>query len=311
MESRFDEIVKNHLKLRNIHEFALFCMSRQGGRTAVEILARAFIMDGKYAYVGQDLTGMRSLGTNSLVFRYSEKDNVPPGISVIKPEGVMLMNEWLIAPNPSAGGLMGSTINRFEVLSNYNEGLLMVCTAKEPEVVAYPVDFRGTVATVDADRIFMEKVGIMPPTAGITALGLFAKATGLIKVETIIRALTEHERLGKRVRELNAACVQTAYEKTKIARDVKLAATKVPREENEIMEAIANLWQDDLPVCDTKKCVCIECLAAYYCPEAAIRWEDEAINIDYSRCKSCGTCVMECPEKAMRMENGKIVKGKV
>jgi 2-oxoacid:acceptor oxidoreductase delta subunit (pyruvate/2-ketoisovalerate family) len=52
-----------------------------------------------------------------------------------------------------------------------------------------------------------------------------------------------------------------------------------------------------------RKCVCIECLSAYYCPEAVISWEDEAIKIDYDFCKGCGTCVLECPENAITMED--------
>jgi len=307
MELSVDKAVRNHVSQSSFHEFALFCVARQGGRTAVEILARAFIMDGKYAYVGQNLTGLRSMGTNTLIFRYSDIDNVPPGISIIKPEGVMLMHEALIIPDLSTG-LAGATINRFEVLKRHTGGLLMVCTPKEPKDVEYPVDFHGSVATVDAEGIFVEKVGIQPPTSGITSLGLFVKATGLIKLETLSRAIMEHERLSKRVREINVACMEVAYEKAEVAHDITLKAKQVPQKDNDIMAEISTLWQTDLPVCDIRKCVCIECLAAYCCPEAAIRWEDEAIIFDYDYCKSCGTCVMECPENAIRMEDSRIVK---
>ena len=274
----------------------------------MEVLARALIMEGKYAYVGQDLTGLRSLGTNSMIVRCSDTDNIPPGTGTINPDGVMLMNEALIIPNPQATGLAGSPVNRFDVLSRQTRGTLMVCTSKDPGSVAYPVDFHGTVATVDADAIFNEIVGTQPAIAGITSLGLFSRATGVVKLETLIRALMEHERLGKRTRQANVACVEAAYERTKLAHGVTLTATRVPREDPEIMALISTLWQNDLPVCDTDRCVCSVCLAAVYCPEAVISWEDEAITIDFDRCKSCGTCVRECPRDAMRMESGRVAK---
>lgn len=304
-KSTVSEAVRNHMSLSNIHEFALFCIARQGGKTAVEILARAFIMEGKHVYVGQSLTGKRSMGTNSLIFRYSDIDNVPPGISINIPEGIMLMHEALIIPDVPSG-LGQSNINRFEALKQHTGGLLMVNTTKDPEEVDYPVDFQGTVATVDAEGIFIEKVGTQPPPSGITALGLFAKATGLIKIKTLSKAVMEHERLSKRVREINVACMEEAYEKTKVSHDIMLKAKPALQEAEEVKAEISTLWRTDLPKCDTTKCVCIECIAAFYCPDAVIKWEDEMIIFDYDNCKSCGTCAKECPENAISMVNDHI-----
>ena len=76
-------------------------------------------------------------------------------------------------------------------------------------------------------------------------------------------------------------------------------------------KSVSTLWREYLPVCDVKKCVCIECLAAYYCPEGVIRWQDEAYHVDYDFCKGCGTCAVECPEKAIVMEEAEKVLAKV
>ena len=81
-----------------IYEFPVFCIARQGGRTALEILARACIMEGKHAYIGQNLTGLRSMGTNSMVLRFAETEDIPPGFGVNHPRGVMFMHEILVRP---------------------------------------------------------------------------------------------------------------------------------------------------------------------------------------------------------------------
>jgi pyruvate ferredoxin oxidoreductase delta subunit len=40
-----------------------------------------------------------------------------------------------------------------------------------------------------------------------------------------------------------------------------------------------------------------------YCPEPAIRKRDDGkIEFDYDYCKGCGICSVECPTKAIKME---------
>jgi pyruvate ferredoxin oxidoreductase delta subunit len=311
-----DEFVRSQL-----YEFAFFSIGRQGGRTAVEILARALIMEGKNVYVGQNLTGKRSMGTNSIVARFGSAPDIPATVSITQPRGLMFMHEALVWPDygPYA------QIKRAEVVSKFQSGLLMVCTAKAPEEVEYPIDFSGTVATADAEAIFLEKVSIQPPPSGITSLGLFVAANrDLVALESVKQATFAHERLSKRVREMNVDCIQKAYETAKIAENVQLKGKMPLAEFKELAnrppssdlitpeeKSVSTLWRECLPVCDVKKCVCIECLAAYYCPEGVISWKDEAYHVDYDFCKGCGTCALECPEKAIAMEDAEKVMTKM
>lgn len=309
------EIIKwvaEHYRRSGIHEFPFFAIGRQGGRTAIEILARAFILEGKQVYVGQNLSGSRSMGTNNIVLRFADVPELPATISVLQPQGVMFMHEALMWPDYGPY----TQLKRAQVVSDFQSGILMVCTSRAPEEVEYPIPFSGTVATVDAEAIFSEKVGIQPAPSGITALGLFVAATGLVQVDSVKKAIFAHERLSKRVRELNVECMQAAYETARVARDVKLGgkgtreayvelANRPPTSDLVTAEekSVSTLWRPSLPVCDVRKCVCIECLAAYYCPEGVIRWQDEAYSVDYDFCKGCGTCALECPEKAITMED--------
>jgi 2-oxoacid:acceptor oxidoreductase delta subunit (pyruvate/2-ketoisovalerate family) len=286
-----------------IYEFPIFCIARQGGRTAVEILARACIMEGKHAYIGQNLTGLRSMGTNSMVIRFADTEDIPPGFDVNHPRGAMFMHEILIRP---FRGAMMAQLTPGAVINQLNTGVLMVCTSKSPEDVVYPSPFEGTVATVDAEAIFSERVGIQPAPSGITALGLFVAATeNLVKLESVKEATMAHERLNKSVRELNVICLEEAYEKAKVVHDFKFPG--LPEEEADSFtrysaeggsrkqtRSLSAMWRSKLPICDMTKCDCGECLSAYFCPEGAISWEDDVIHFDYNFCKTCGTCAAEC-----------------
>jgi len=316
--SNLKEALRDQYERKGIYEFPFFCIGRQGGRTAVEILARALNREGKHVYLGQNL-GRRSMATNNMVVRFSETRHIPSGISVMRANGMLFMHEALLWPD--YGSLDYSQIRRAEYVKKFRSGILMVCTSKKPEEVEYPIDFEGTVATVDAEAIFLEKIPIQPAPFGITSLGLFVAATGdLVKLESIKQATLEHERLKKRVRQLNVECIEKAFEMTRVVQNLKLRG-KVSIEEYEGMaqrrpssemitpeeKSIGTLWRDHLPVCDVKKCVCIECLAAYFCPEGVISWKDESYQVDYNFCKGCGTCAVECPEKAIAMEKAETV----
>lgn len=326
MENKPDilKLIHDHFDRREINEFAFFCIARQGGRTALEILARAFITEGKYAYIGQNLTGLRSMGTNNIVARFADTPDIPSGISITHPRGIMIMHEALVWPEPSFL-LSAPQINRSEVIKNCREGILMLCTSKAPAEAEYPVDFEGTVATVDAEAIFAERVGIQPAPSGITALGVFLAATGdLVTLESVKKAILDHDRLSKRARELNVICMQEAYEKARVSHNFKLKG-KMSLEEYEKVssrqptsgyitsndKSVSTKWRTKVPVCDTTKCVCIECLSAYSCPEGVISWEDEAFQVDYEFCKGCGTCVMECPEHAITMEDEEVLMNRL
>ncbi|MGD6808502.1 MAG: 4Fe-4S binding protein [Candidatus Bathyarchaeia archaeon] len=62
-------------------------------------------------------------------------------------------------------------------------------------------------------------------------------------------------------------------------------------------------WKTYMPVRDLEKCVtCLTCVML--CPEGAIRWRPELgkIEFDLSFCKGCGICANECPTKAISMK---------
>lgn len=303
-----EKAVRNHFERTKIHELPVLGYARQGGRTGVEVLARAFTMEGRHVYIGAKLAA-RSRGNNEMVLRIADMEEIPRGTAVTHPMGILALHEDLLWPIRVFRGM-----DRAEIVGRSTKGILMICTHKAPESIEVPLDFEGTVAILDADAIFNERIGREPAAIGITATGLFAAATDLIRPEVVKEAILRHERLSKRMRELNVECMIEAYEKTKILRDVKLKGkmtseefrareTRQPKNDwLTVEDVVAQTWRRKLPACDTKKCVCVECLAAYSCGTGALTWKDEQFCLDYDFCKGCGTCAEECPENAITME---------
>jgi Pyruvate/2-oxoacid:ferredoxin oxidoreductase delta subunit/Pyruvate/2-oxoacid:ferredoxin oxidoreductase gamma subunit len=291
----------------DIIEFPCFCISRQGGRTAMEILSRALILEGKYTYLGQNLTGFRSMGTNTFVIRFGDTPEIPPGISINNPKGILIMHDAMLRPKKGMDAFL-TQLSVQDAMNQVKTGILMVSSAKAPEELAYHFPFEGSVATVDAEAIFSEHVGIQPAPSGITALGLFAAATeNLVSLDALKESVMLHERLKMKVREANVLCLEDAYHQTKIAYNMKFDVpdqdTTVKSLDDLERKSVSTKWRRKLPVCETKLCNCARCVSAYMCPEAAITWKDEVMDIDYDVCKACGTCMVECVRDAITMND--------
>jgi pyruvate ferredoxin oxidoreductase delta subunit len=325
MTERLDvtKYLEEHLaKGADFQEFLFFCLARQGGRTAIEILARALIHQGKSVFVGQNLTGARSVGTNHMVVRVGDTPDLPRGMAAERPTGIMFLHEALVWPDPSE---VVAQVKRSEgILTTRTGSLLMVSTARAPRDVVYPIDFSGTVATVDAEEVFAGRVDIRPAPSGITALGLFAAANrDLVDIEALKESVLEHDRLSPRVRQLNAECMEEAFQRAKVARKVKLKGSMTPAEFaasimkrpttavlDSSQKGVSTEWREELPVLDAGLCTCEVCFSAMACPEAVIRWHDGNIDMDYSFCKGCGSCANECPPGAITMDIAESVLAK-
>jgi pyruvate ferredoxin oxidoreductase delta subunit len=59
-------------------------------------------------------------------------------------------------------------------------------------------------------------------------------------------------------------------------------------------------WRALKPVVDHNKCT--KCMLCWlFCPDMAIVWDGEMIQVNYDYCKGCGICAHECPVKAISM----------
>ncbi len=106
------------------------------------------------------------------------------------------------------------------------KGWIIINTDRPPQYFSSKF-FRFQIAVVDANRIALEyKLG--SPTAPIVntaILGAFAKATGLVAIDSIIEAMKEFVPANKAG---NAAAIKEAFAKTIILSDWSLKAATSP-----------------------------------------------------------------------------------
>lgn len=308
------EMIAKRFQSMNLKELALLSIAGQGGKMAAEVIAAAAVMQGKHTYVAATLAGVRRMAPNTQVVRIADSPGIPSGELALMPSQLMVTSESLLK---SIDELMRRTI------ASFHSGVLMVCTDKTPEQVDFPLSFEGTIATADAETIFSDIVGIKPPPFCIAALGLYAAATGTVDYELIRKAAAERlHGFRPSVIERNMAALDAVYKSTKVSKNVKLVRKQtkeqyetyrppVERGSFKLLGASSEnalaFWRDKLPVCDQRKCTCIECIVAYFCPEGIVRWKDEVYTVDYEFCKGCGICAHECPNKAITMKPEKDV----
>lgn len=258
----------------------------QGAVTASRIIAIAAYEEGQYSQAipmygterrGAPLTAFVRLDNQ----RVRERELVHnPDISVVLDP--LIAKQQAVVDNLKAGGL---------VLLN---------TADNPEDVKLGGDFK--VATVDATTIALETLG--RPITNTAILGAFAKITGVVKVESIEKAIKKN--FPGRLGEMNIAAVKRSYEEVKgpIQAVVKTAPeVKVDLHVGGygVLKDVSS-WRLFTPEVDADKCIgCKNCWI--FCPETAIEWDEETKkpSFRYNACKGCGLCANECPVNAIEM----------
>ncbi len=258
----------------------------QGAVTASRMIAIAAYEEGKYSQA-IPMYGTERRGAPLTAFvriddvRVRERELVhTPGISIVL--------DPLIAKEQSV------------VDSLKPGGLVLLNSSYDPKDVKLGGDFK--VATVDATTIALETLG--RPITNTAVLGAFAKVTGLIKLESIEKAIMKS--FPGRIGEMNIAAVRRSYEEVK--GPIQAVVTEAPEEKADIhvggygvLKDVSS-WRVFTPEIDTE--TCISCKACWiYCPETAINWDEEANkpSIRYEACKGCGLCANECPVDAIEM----------
>jgi 2-oxoacid:acceptor oxidoreductase delta subunit (pyruvate/2-ketoisovalerate family) len=141
--------------------------------------------------------------------------------------------------------------------------------------------------------VALETIG--RPITNTAILGAFAKATGEIKLESLVEAVKKE--MSGRMADTNIKAVEKAYASTIVGKN------RVVKEMKKVAAAPANSradWRTFRPVVDAPKCTgCQICWT--YCPEHCINMVDRKSTIDYIYCKGCGVCAEECPTKAITM----------
>jgi 2-oxoacid:acceptor oxidoreductase gamma subunit (pyruvate/2-ketoisovalerate family)/2-oxoacid:acceptor oxidoreductase delta subunit (pyruvate/2-ketoisovalerate family) len=158
------------------------------------------------------------------------------------------------------------------------------------------------IATVDATGISLETLG--RPITNTAMCGAFAKATGIVTLESVEKAIKKY--FPGRLGDMNIAAVRKSYEKVSPWVEAKnKIAPKMTVDLNVggygMLKDVSS-WRVFYPSIDEEKCIgCKTCWI--FCPEAALEWKanNKPAMIDKA-CKGCGVCANECPVKCIEMK---------
>ena len=170
----------------------------QGAQIACKILATAAFVEGKdvqaFPYFGVERRG-------APVTAFTKIDDRPIRVrsQIYEPDYVVVLDESLLGAVDVTDGLKPSS-------------LVLVNTQKAPAELEKALRFR--VATVDATSIAMEhKLGSKAsPIVNTAIMGGFARATGIVKMESIKAGIEEFV---PRFTDQNVAAAREAFEQTR------------------------------------------------------------------------------------------------
>ena len=276
---------------------------------AAQALASAAYQEGGYA-TAFPFFGAERRGAPVLAFTRIDKKRIYRKTQVYEPDIVVVLDEGLI-----------EGVNVVEGLKK--GGMVIVNSAKKPEEIDVGIDVK--LATVDATSVALEV--LKQPATNSAILGAIAKATGLVKIESVEKGIMQifGDRLGPKVGEINGKAARVAFDRTVVGeshghRKLQTAKKWLP-DVDELplgvasvrMETEAGLvgpgsfkenktgsWKVFHPEYDKEKCtMCNFCW--FYCPEGCIYRKSDRMEFDMEYCKGCGICANECPAEAIKM----------
>ena len=251
----------------------------QGAVTASRLLATAAFLEGKHSQ-SIPMYGTERRGAPVTAFvRIGEKDQMVRSL-IHEPDYVVVLDP-----------LLRKSVNITEGLKD--TGMLVVNSSVPP--IEVELDKDTTTATVDATAIALEVLG--RPITNTAILGAFCKATGAVKLKSVIEAV--NQQWSGRLAEMNVKAVEEAYNSTEIGRPKVVDKIERPSAPTNSKAD----WRTFKPIVDAEKCTGCK-LCWMVCPDGSIDMIENKSVINYDYCKGCGICAEECPVEAieMRME---------
>jgi 2-oxoacid:acceptor oxidoreductase gamma subunit (pyruvate/2-ketoisovalerate family) len=167
----------------------------QGGVVAGKLLAVAFFKEGKHVQTFPTF-GVERRGAPVMTFvRISDQD-IRLRNQVYEPDHIIVLDP--------------SLIDYFDVTQGLKDGgMILVNTEKDISEFNFPDKFRPV--AVNASRIAVDnKLGsLAQPITNTAILGAFAKATGMVNIESVVSAIKEEAPVKP---EANAKAAVEAYD---------------------------------------------------------------------------------------------------
>jgi pyruvate ferredoxin oxidoreductase gamma subunit len=167
----------------------------QGAVTSAEMIALAAIEEEKYAQ-GFPSFGPERRGAPVTAFARVDEKPIRLRSKVYEPDVAVVLDPTLLKIlNPSQGLKPG--------------GLLIINTNKSIEQIRSQLGYHGKIATVDADTIAREELGI--PITNTTMLGALVRGTSIVQLDSMIPPL--QARFGRGA-ERNERALRRAFKET-------------------------------------------------------------------------------------------------
>jgi 2-oxoacid:acceptor oxidoreductase gamma subunit (pyruvate/2-ketoisovalerate family)/2-oxoacid:acceptor oxidoreductase delta subunit (pyruvate/2-ketoisovalerate family) len=269
----------------------------QGSVVASELLAQAVFLDGKwpqsFPFFGVERRG-------APVTAYARVDDRPISVrtSVTNPDIVVVLDPGLLTSASVTEGLREG-------------GLVLANSHLPPEQLSVPAHARA--ATVDA-RSIARAHGLGSSTSPIvntTMLGAFAKATGIVSLDAVQRAIDEFipaRPLENRkaaadgynaVRIGEGAAPRVSPRTVTASHAIALPDGPVASISSEVLSTAG--WRTVRPLIHLERCTrCNFCWK--FCPDAALEFDPNGYPVLREQyCKGCGICAEECPPHAIEM----------
>jgi len=165
----------------------------QGAVTAARLLAEAAFQEGKHCQAFPSF-GAERRGAPVVAFTRINTKPIRIRTEVYEPNHVVVLDPTLLEAVNVAAGL--------------RRGGIIVVNAKEA-----PGELKaGKIATVDATAIALEFLGASITNTAM--LGAFAKATGAVKLESLVEVIKRY--FSANLVEKNVAAIKAAYERTEV-----------------------------------------------------------------------------------------------
>lgn len=165
----------------------------QGAVTAARLLAEAAFIEGKYAQAFP-FFGAERRGAPVLAFARIDDKPIRVRTQIYNPDYVVVLD-------PSLPEVL-------DVSSGVKQGGTVVLNSKKG--LCFP---HAKCAKVDATAVAMETLGAAITNTAM--LGAFAKATGAVKLESIVEVIKRY--FSAKLVDKNVAAIKAAYERTEVA----------------------------------------------------------------------------------------------
>lgn len=170
----------------------------QGAVTSAELVALAAIENGKFAQ-SMPSFGPERRGAPVQAFLRVSESAIRVRAEVTRPDIVVVLDD--------------SLLNVLNVIAGLRDkGLVVVNTKQSEDKLRAAMNYKGSLATVDALSIALETLKV--PITNTTMIGALLKASSLLSIDSLVPQI-EH-RFNLKLAERNIAALKRAFEETKI-----------------------------------------------------------------------------------------------